>query len=57
MACWNFEISQAYSTKPQNHTTDTGFVGNNKVEKVAFCLKSPFPGAWEEEQQWNSAKG
>lgn len=43
--------------KHQDQRTDTGFWGNHKVGKVDFCLKCTFPGAWEEEQQWNSAKG
>lgn len=36
---------------------DAEFLGKHKVGKVDFCLKSTFPGAWEEEQQWNCAKG
>lgn len=36
--------------------TDTGYSGKHKVGKVDFCSQSTFPGALEEEQQWNSAK-
>lgn len=31
--------------------------GDTQVGEVNFCLKCTVPRAWEEEQQWNSAKG
>ena len=54
----NSEVSsQAYTIKHPYQIKDAEFSGKHKVGKVGFCLKSTFPGAWEEEQQWNSAKG
>lgn len=58
MEIWNSEASSlACNIKRQCQITHIGYLRNHKVEKVDFCLKSIFPRAWEEEQQWNSAKG